>query len=126
MVNGQHWRERAHQMSGRNEEPETLKLCPGCCTLEEIRRYEDNSGEALPMVGCTRYPFTFPVMPAEFAEMTYDAMRSHHCSGTYDGNWQELGDAIIGCMKEKSMNPAELARSLEGTWPQLPPGTCRY
>jgi len=92
-------------------------LCPGCCTLDDIPRYTPSLEVLAPLVGCTRCGFLFPILPADFKQVTLDALRNHQCCGRYRGNWPELGQAITEAIYEQKISPDQLAERLEGLWP---------
>ena len=52
-----------------------LLLCPGCCTIDHIFAYQCDPEAIAPQAGCTRCSFTFPLLPAEFALVTLEAIR---------------------------------------------------
>jgi len=103
-----------HAQSGRAE---LLLLCPGCCTIDDIPEWTPRPEVLTPLVTCTRCPFTFPVLPGDFRQLTFDAMRNHECRGTHQGNWPELGQAIVGAIHEQGISTDEIAARLEGAWP---------
>jgi hypothetical protein len=92
-------------------------LCPGCCTLDAIPKYTPSLEVLAPLVGCRRCGFLFPILPAEFKQVTLDALHNHECRGRYRGNWPELGQAIAEAVQELKISPDQLAERLEGLWP---------
>jgi hypothetical protein len=69
------------------------------------------------MVACSRFPFMFPVLPGDFRQLTLDALRHHECKGVYQGDWPELGQAIVDAIHEQGISTQEFAARLEATWP---------
>jgi hypothetical protein len=96
---------------------EPLLLCPGCCTISDIPEWVPTPEVLTPLVACSRCPFTFPVLPGDFRQLTLDAMHNHQCGAMYQGNWPELGQAIVEAIHEKGISRDEFAARLEGTWP---------
>jgi hypothetical protein len=92
-------------------------LCPGCCTLDDIPQYTPSLEVLAPLVGCKRCGFMFPILPAEFKQVTLDALHNHECWGRNQGNWPELGQAIAEAVHELRISPRELEERLEGLWP---------
>lgn len=95
------------------------ELCPGCCTLDDIRACDAIAGPQAfsPLVGCSRCSFTFPILPGEFMQVTLDALHNHDCHGIYRGNWTALGQGIVEGMHENGISQHVLARRLVGQWP---------
>ena len=56
-----------------------LVLCPGCCTIDHILAHENDPEAIAPQASCARCSFTFPLLPAEFALVTVEAIRRHDC-----------------------------------------------
>jgi hypothetical protein len=96
---------------------EPLLLCPGCCVIDDIPEWVPTAKVLTPLVACNRCPFTFPILPGDFRQLTLDAMHNHQCIGMYQGNWPELGQAIVGAIHDKGISADEFAARLEGTWP---------
>jgi hypothetical protein len=103
-----------HAQRGRAE---LHLLCPGCCTIVDIPQWTPTPEVLTPLVACTRCPFTFPVLPGDFRQLTFDAMRNHECRGAHQGNWTDLGQAIVGAIHEQGITSDEFAARLEGAWP---------
>jgi hypothetical protein len=59
----------------------------------------------------------FPVLPADFRQLTLDAMQNHECKGIHQGNWPDLGQAIVDAIHEQGITTEEFAVRLEATWP---------
>lgn len=102
-----------HAEEGRAE----LLLCPGCCTIGDIPEWTPTPQVLTPLVACRRCPFTFPVLPGDFRQLTLDALRNHECKGAHQGNWPGLGQAIVEAIHEQGISTSEFASRLEGTWP---------
>jgi hypothetical protein len=103
-----------HAQAGRAE---LLPLCPGCCTIGDIPEWTPTPEVLTPLVACKRCLFTFPVLPGDFRQLTLDAMRNHECQGVHQGNWPELGQAIVGAIHDQGISTSEFAARLEDTWP---------
>ena len=56
-----------------------LVLCPGCCTIDHILAHESDPEAIGPQASCARCSFTFPLLPAEFALVTLEAIHRHDC-----------------------------------------------
>ena len=56
-----------------------LVLCPGCCTIDHILAHESDPEAIAPQASCARCSFTFPLLPAEFALVTLEAIHRHDC-----------------------------------------------
>jgi hypothetical protein len=97
--------------------PGPLLLCPGCCTIDEIPEWMPTVEVLTPMVACSRCPFMFPVLPGDFRQLTLDALRNHECKGMHQGDWPELGQAIVDAIHEQGISTQEFAARLEATWP---------
>lgn len=100
-----------------SESPAALLLCPGCCTIEDIPQWQPTAQVATPLVSCKRCAFTFPVLPGNFRQLTYDAMRNHECTGMYKGDWPSVSQAIVDAIHEEHISTGELAANLEALWP---------
>lgn len=84
-----------------------LVLCPGCCTAEDISARPCDPQAAIPLAGCRRCSFTFPILPAEYAELTVEAMHRHHCSVSRDPeNYEGVAQVIIGRVQALGLNQA--------------------
>lgn len=56
-----------------------LALCPGCCTIDHILAHDSDPEAVGPQASCSRCSFTFPLLPAEFAFVTLEAIHRHDC-----------------------------------------------
>ena len=56
-----------------------LVLCPGCCTIDHILGHDSDPEAIGPQASCSRCSFTFPLLPAEFALVTLEAIHGHDC-----------------------------------------------
>ena len=99
------------------------KLCPGCCTIDDIPEFTPSAEVLTPLVGCTRCGFRFPILPDGFKQLTLDALHHHDCSGEQAGDWQAVGQAIVVAIHEHAITGADLAERLDGLWPGNAPGT---
>jgi hypothetical protein len=99
-------------MRFRSEGDAVPMLCPGCCTIDDIPDWtEDSTGDLRILVGCRRCGFTFPILPGEFKGLTLRAMYNHDCrvpEGAWRGDWAALGNAILDGMTGR------------GDYPELP------
>ena len=96
-------------MRFRSEGDAVPMLCPGCCTIDDIPDWtEDSTGDPKLLVGCHRCGFTFPILPGEFRGLTLRAMRNHDCrvpEGAWRGDWVALGKAILDGMTGRREYP---------------------
>jgi hypothetical protein len=97
--------------------PGPLLLCPGCCTIDDIPEWAPTAQVLTPMVACSRCPFMFPVLPADFRQLALDALRNHECKGVHQGNWPGLGQAVVNAIHDQGISKEEFAARLEATWP---------
>jgi hypothetical protein len=99
------------------------KLCPGCCTIDDIPPYEPSADVITPLVECSRCGFRFPILPGEFSQFTLSAMHRHDCSLSDEGDWPAVGVAIVNAIREHAITGADLAERLETLWPDNAPGS---
>ena len=93
------------------------KLCPGCCAIDDIPRYEPNSDVLTPLVECARCGFRFPILPGEYKQLTLDSLHRHDCYLEQEGDWQALGLSIVTAIREHAITGADLAERLRTLWP---------
>jgi hypothetical protein len=96
---------------------EPLVLCPGCCAVDDIPEWTPTAQVLTPLVACSRCPFMFPVLPGEFRQLTLDVMHNHECNGIHQGNWPDLGQAIVDAIHEQGISTEEFAARLQAAWP---------
>jgi hypothetical protein len=93
------------------------KICPECCTTDDIPLYEPSADVLTPLVECARCGFRFPILPGEFSQLTLDSMHRHDCCLDDEGDWQALGLAIVNAIREHAITGADLAERLGVLWP---------
>ena len=99
------------------------KLCPGCCTIDDIPEFTPSADVLTPLVECTRCDFRFPILPVGFNQFTLDALHHHDCSGEQAGDWQAVGQAIVKAIHEHAITGADLAERFAALWPVDAPGS---
>ena len=97
------------------------KLCPGCCTIDDIPMYKPSADVVTPLVECARCGFRFPILPVGFRQVTLDSLHRHDCSIGRKENWDALGQAIVDAIREHAITGAELAERLDALWPPESP-----
>ena len=98
------------------------KLCPGCCTIDDIPEFTPSTEVLTPLVECTRCGFRFPILPDDFKQFTLDSLRNHDCSGAQAGDWHAVGQAIVDAIHEHAITGADLAERFDALWPGNAPG----
>jgi hypothetical protein len=94
------------------ENARELKLCPNCCTVNDILAYDSDPESIAPLAGCARCSFTFPLLPGEFAPVTLEAMHRHDCRvANPPENWAGVAQAIVMRVRELGMGYDDLSRA---------------
>jgi hypothetical protein len=75
--------------------PSAYPICPECGDADDVPDWQPTSETPLPLAGCTRCPFTFPILPGPLGkDITITVIRDHGCAQRDHTSWHDIASHI--------------------------------